>query len=151
MKLLKQLLSMLFGSDISVSEPPHHHSNPDHQTDSSESSQVLEQITQTVIPDGPRGETIVNHITEWGREQVGIGDDTLIDWLILSARDEGPISYVEAAPIPNEVGYDKFIFVISFKKTVPRCIASYCFEDQKYLLFGQNADADVPLQDQLPW
>ena len=24
-------------------------------------------------------------------------------------------------------------------------------QDQKYLLFGQNADADVPLPDQLPW
>ena len=112
-------------------------------------SQVLEQITQTVIPDGPRGETIVNHITEWGSRSEQVM--THIDWLILSARDEGPISYVEAAPVPNEVGYDKFIFVISFKNTVPRCIASYCFEDQKYLLFGQNADADVPLPDQLPW
>ena len=47
MKLLKQLLSMLFGSGISVSEPPYHHSNLDHETDSSESSQVLEQITNS--------------------------------------------------------------------------------------------------------
>ena len=35
MKLLKQILSMLFGSGISLSEPPHHQSNPDHETDSS--------------------------------------------------------------------------------------------------------------------
>ena len=71
MKLLKQLLSMLFGSGISVSEPPHHHSNPDHETDSSESSQVLEQITQTVIPDGPREKRLsITSLSGQGSEQV---------------------------------------------------------------------------------
>ena len=100
---------------------------------------------------GPRGVTLQKNIIRWGREQIGTGDDTLIDWYIHSSMDDGDVSYVEVEPFPKEVGYDRFIFVVSFKKPNADLVATYCFEDGEFLLFSYSADPQgISLPGKLP-
>ena len=100
---------------------------------------------------GPRGVTLQKNINRWGREQIGTGDDTLIDWYIHSSIDDGDVSYVEVEPFPKEVGYERFILVVSFKKPNADLVATYCFEDGRFLLFSHNADAQgISLPGKLP-
>jgi hypothetical protein len=99
--------------------------------------------------DGPRAKMLEENITRWGREHIGSGDDTPVDWEIISSFDDGHLSYVEVEPFPNEVGYDKFIFVISFKIQPPDLIATYCLEGGQFLLFSRNTDTDEELPDEL--
>ncbi len=89
---------------------------------------------------GPRAEALKANMTRWGREHVGTGDDTLVDWQIVSARDDQQLTYVEVEPVPKEVGYDKFVFVISFEKEEGSLIAAYCLEKDGYYLFSSSAD-----------
>ena len=106
---------------------------------------------QGIVPADPRDEILAENITAWGREHVGTGDDTLIDWHILSSRHEGDLSYVEVKPTPQEVGYDKFVFVISFADEPAGLIATYCFENGEYLMFSTTADLADELPDTLSW
>ena len=99
--------------------------------------------------EGPRGKTLEENITRWGREHIGSGDDTPVDWEIFWSFDDGHLSYVEVEPFPNEVGYDKFIFVISFKELPADLVATYCLEDGRFLLFSRNGDTDEALPDEL--
>tara|TARA_B110000495_G_C23035316_1_gene618086 strand:- start:2719 stop:3693 length:975 start_codon:yes stop_codon:yes gene_type:complete len=101
---------------------------------------------------GPRGVTLQKNINRWGRENIGTGDDTLIDWYINSSMDDGDVSYVEVEPFPKAVGdYERFIFVVSFKKPNADLVATYCFEDGRFLLFSSIADAQgISLPEKLP-
>ena len=100
---------------------------------------------------GPRGVTLQKNINRWGREQIGTGDDTLIDWYIHSSIDDGDVSYVEVEPFPKEVGYERFIFVISFKKPNADLVATYCFENGTFLLFSSSVDSlGISLPGKLP-
>ena len=105
--------------------------------------------TEAFAPGGPRTRTLEQNITRWGREHIDSGDDTPIDWKMISSFDDGHLSYVEVEPSPNEVGYDKFIFVISFKRQPPDLIATYCLEGGRFLLFSRNAGTDEELPDEL--
>jgi hypothetical protein len=100
---------------------------------------------------GPRGVTLQENITRWGREHIGAGDDTLIDWYIHSSMNDGDVSYVEVEPFPKEVGYERFIFVISFKNPNADIVATYCFEDGTFLLFSEIANPQgISLPVKLP-
>ncbi len=127
-------------------------SNQEHATTQNSKKQVANESrppqTRTALS-GPRARTLQENITRWGREHIGSGDDTLVDWNILSSFDEQHLSYVEVEPYPNEVGYDKFIFVISFKEIPADLIATYCLEGGSFLLFSSNADADENLPSKL--
>ncbi len=138
-KLVSILCGLLFGG-CNTTTPPTETATPEPPI-----------VHEGIIPDGPRGQILADNITAWGREHVGTGDDTLVTWSILSARDENHLSYVEVAPEPDEVGYDKFVFVISFADEEPNLIATYCFEDGKFLMFSSNAEMEEDLPDELDW
>ncbi|MEC9093253.1 MAG: DUF3592 domain-containing protein [Planctomycetota bacterium] len=104
---------------------------------------------KTSVTTGPRAQTLEENITRWGREHIGTGDDTLVDWEIISSFDDQHLSYVEVEPFPKAVGYDKFIFVISFTEQPADLVATYCLEDGQFSLFSRNAETDEDLPDSL--
>jgi len=125
----------------------HHHNPPD------TGAQVpVATMPKPKAPDhfGPRGDTLQQNITSWGREHIGTGDDTLIDWYMHSSFDDGHLSFVEVEPFPKEVGYDKFIFVVSFEQQPADLIATYCFEDGEFFMFSSNANDHHNLPAKLP-
>jgi len=85
------------------------------------------------------------------RRVSSVGDDTLIDWYIHYSIDDGDVSCVEVEPFPKEVGYERFIFVVSFKKPNADLVATCCFEDGTFLLFSSSVDSQgISLPERLP-
>lgn len=90
---------------------------------------------------GPRADILKDNITRWGREHIGTKDDSLVDWRILSSRDDEHLSYVQVEPIPKKAGYDEFVFVISFSEEPANLMATYCLKKDGFYLFSYNPSA----------
>ena len=96
-----------------------------------------------------RTELIKTNINRWGRDHIGSGIGVAISWSILNIFDDGHLSYVEVEPHPKEVGYDKFIFLIAFKRSGPNLIATYCMEKGEFVLFSSSPDHGEAIPDKL--
>lgn len=63
-------------------------------------------------------------------------DNKGIQWNIISIEHKAHLTHVEAEPVPANLGYPRFKFVVSFKNPeMPRIIGTYCFKDGQYSLF----------------
>ncbi len=66
-------------------------------------------------------------------------DNTGLEWTIHGFEHSGEFTLVELEPKPDEVGYSRFKFVVSFENpSSPLVIATYCLEDGKYSLLSSS-------------
>ena len=96
-----------------------------------------------------RDAVIRKNLTRWGREHIGSGNETVLDWAAVNIFKKGHLSYVEVEPHPKEAGYGNFIFVISFKRPVAELIATYCLEGGEFLLFSSTSGHGEKLPEKL--
>ena len=104
-----------------------------------------EPQTETgAIEDSPRNAQIINSINRIARGQFpGNAHNT---WTIRAIDHDGDMSYVEAVPTPDDVGYPSLVFALHFKgEKEGRCVATYAMEEGKYTLLGSAPDFDGPL------
>ncbi len=77
-----------------------------------------------------------------------IGDesfpDSVVEWGIANLFCKGQYGFVEVVPKPNEVGYEKFIFVINVEGENSFNVAScYSWENNKWeILFTDSNERD---------
>ncbi len=115
------------------------------QTLSSEVTQQRDEVADALIVDGKIEDEVRKRITTFAEDT--FPDDTGITWVIHEITHRGFLTYVEVEPIPDTVGYEKFVFVISFETAPAEIIAIYALEDGSYELFATIKDIQVELPD----
>lgn len=70
-------------------------------------------------------------------------DDTGLHWEVIQYRERDGHSFVEVAPRPAVMSYDRFILVLSFERGMPkRPTATYAFEAGMYTLLATAPDVE---------
>ena len=103
---------------------------------------VREWIVDGQIEDRVR-QTITNIAEDWFPE------DTGLTWSIRKFSHKGSLTYVEVEPNSDTVGYERFVFVISFETAPAEVVAVYALEDGVYKLFAMVKDLQLELPDVL--
>lgn len=109
--------------------------------------QQREEVVRAWIVDGQIEDRVRQTITiiveDWFPE------DTGLTWSIRKFSHKGFLTYVEVEPNSDTVGYERFVFVISFESAPAREIAVYALEDGVYKLLATVQNPPVELPDVL--
>jgi len=113
------------------------------QPPDSAEAQRREAVVQSWIVDGEIEDRVRKDITFIAENW--FPDDTGLTWSILNFSHKGFLTYVEVVPNSDTVGYERFVFVISFESTPADVIAVYAWEDGVYGLLATVKDLQVDL------
>lgn len=107
---------------------------------------------------GASGEENAKRDSQISKSIQGVCTDTFPDnehntWNLLKILHIGERTYTLVEPEPNDVGYDRFVFVHRFNESDSSFVTlvTYCYDGEQWFLLSTTPDCDESFPNLLMW